>query len=267
MPSHLPFRAQAVESLTDKAFDVLVKQKIPFTRGREISWAIRDQRTEDKKLFLHEKFIPSNETSDQRTASNGHAAFFLKSGFAIGVLLATLAPNLASADWQGRVVWVFDGDSIRVAREKKVITVRVAGIDAPEKGQPFANQARAFTFKLALKKTVTVREKENDRYGRTVAQIFLPDGRSLSQALVRAGLAWWYRRYSQDQTLMMLEKKAKKAGIGLWSDPDPVPPWVWKRHHKRRSRQRGHSSGLGGLELAVYCCYPSRPWPQGWRVS
>ena len=68
------------------------------------------------------------------------------------------------------------------------------------------------------------------RYGRTVAVVILPDGRSLNAELVRAGLAWWYRRYApDDETLERLEREAREARRGLWGDPEPIPPWEWRR--------------------------------------
>ena len=69
-----------------------------------------------------------------------------------------------------------------------------------------------------------------DRYGRTVGEVILPDGRVLNHELVRAGLAWWYRRYApDDKTLEQLERGARGANRGLWADPNPVPPWEWRR--------------------------------------
>ncbi len=68
--------------------------------------------------------------------------------------------------------------------------------------------------------------------GRTVGVVLLPDGRSLNHELVRAGLAWMYRRYTNDQSLNDLEEEALVAGRGLWADPNPVPPWEWRVRQK-----------------------------------
>ena len=65
---------------------------------------------------------------------------------------------------------------------------------------------------------------------RLVADVILPDGRNLNRELVRAGLAWWYRRYApHDAELEALEAEARAARRGLWADPHPVPPWEWRR--------------------------------------
>ncbi len=73
-----------------------------------------------------------------------------------------------------------------------------------------------------------------DRYGRTIADVILPDGRVLNRELVRAGFAWWYRRYApEDETLEQLECEARGARRGLWADAEPVPPWEWRVMRKR----------------------------------
>jgi len=129
----------------------------------------------------------------------------------------------------GRVVWVYDGDSFRLLDRGRPVQVRVFGIDCPEKGQPYARPALDLTVRLAKNRLVTVRVKDIDAYGRIVGEVILPDGRSLGEELVRAGLAWWHRRYSDDSALARLEGEARAAGRGLWRQTDPVPPWIFKQ--------------------------------------
>ncbi len=108
--------------------------------------------------------------------------------------------------------------------------IRLHGIDCPEKRQPFGNRAKQFASALVFGKTVTVNVLDVDRYGRTVGEVILPDGQVLNHELVRAGLAWWYRRYApDDDTLAQLEADARAAKRGLWADAEPVPPWEWRR--------------------------------------
>ena len=77
---------------------------------------------------------------------------------------------------------------------------------------------------------MTINERDTDWYGRTVAVVVLPDGRSLNEALVRSGMAWWYRGYApDDRTLEGAENEARTARRGLWADPRPVPPWDWRK--------------------------------------
>ena len=71
--------------------------------------------------------------------------------------------------------------------------------------------------------------RDTDRYGRFVADVLLPDGKSLNRELVRAGLAWHYVRYSNDVTLARLESDARASRRGLWADTRPVPPWEFRK--------------------------------------
>jgi micrococcal nuclease len=76
---------------------------------------------------------------------------------------------------------------------------------------------------------VTVREKGRDRFGRTLAEIALPDGRILNRELVANGFAWHYKRYSSDLGLARLEETARAQKRGLWVDAHPVAPWEFRR--------------------------------------
>lgn len=129
------------------------------------------------------------------------------------------------AAWTGRCVGVTDGDTIRVLHHGREEKLRLAGVDAPEHGQAFGQRAKQFTSDLVFDRDVTVIPRETDRYGRTVADVLTGDGRSVNEALVAAGLAWWYRQYARDNAkLAQLEQQAKAARRGLWADPRPVEP-------------------------------------------
>ena len=147
------------------------------------------------------------------------------------LLLLGLAIQTTSAqDFSGKVVGIKDGDTIEVMRGGRAVTVRLHGIDTPERGQPFGTRARQHTSDLAFSNVVTVRHRDTDRYGRTVGEVILPDGSSLNAALVRDGLAWWYRQYAPgDLELAALEEDARSSRRGLWADAEPVAPWDWRR--------------------------------------
>jgi endonuclease YncB( thermonuclease family) len=91
------------------------------------------------------------------------------------------------------VVGIADGDTVNVLREGKAVQVRLHGVDTPEKAQAVGTQAPQLTGELAFQQVITVVIRATDRYGRLVGEGLLPDGRSLHQALVKTGLAWWYR--------------------------------------------------------------------------
>lgn len=99
-----------------------------------------------------------------------------------------VTPAVASdKTFSGKVVKVSDGDTIQVLHEGKAEKIRLAGIDCPESKQPFGKAAKKFTLSLVAQKIVTVQVETTDRYGRTVGEIILQDGRSLNRELVYAG--------------------------------------------------------------------------------
>ena len=160
---------------------------------------------------------------------------------ALALILALVAHATHAADFSGRVVKVTDGDTVQVLHNGRAEKVRLAEIDCPEKNQPYGKAARRFALNMAAQKTVTVRVETTDRYGRTVGEVILPGGASLNRELVREGYAWWYRRYSNDRSLGALEEQARTERRGLWQDPDPVPPWDWRRGKRRGAIQNAPS--------------------------
>jgi micrococcal nuclease len=162
----------------------------------------------------------------------------------------TLAGSALAETFTGQVIGVTDGDTISVLRAGRREVVRLLGIDAPERRQAYGERAKQHAAALAFGKVVAVEAAGRDRHGRLLAEVRLPDGRSLNQELVRAGFAWWFRRYSTDATLGRLEAEARGARRGLWSDPAPVPPWEHRRG--RRSPSRPHVS-RAAIPLPLAC--------------
>jgi len=135
------------------------------------------------------------------------------------------------------VVGVADGDTIKVMHNGKAEKIRLHGIDCPEKAQPYGTKAKQFTSAMVFGKAVTVQVRGFDKYGRTIGDVLLPDGRNLNRELVAAGLAWWYRQYApQDDTLRKLEDSARREKRGLWADPNPVRPWEWRKEQRTKVR-------------------------------
>lgn len=150
----------------------------------------------------------------------------------VALALAALLPATSpGADYPARVVGVSDGDTITVLSADRVQhRIRLYGIDAPETGQDFGARAKQEASALAFGKTVTVRLRDTDRYGRTVADVILPDGASLNVSMVGRGMAWWYRPYApRDLKLAASEARARAARRGLWGSPNPTLPWEWRR--------------------------------------
>ena len=133
-----------------------------------------------------------------------------------------------------RVVGITDGDTIKVlAPGNKLVKIRLHGIDCPEGGQAFGKKAKQFVSDQCFGKTIQYREVDIDRYGRTVATVYLESGKELNLEIIKAGFAWHYRRYSDRQDYADAEEEARRAGIGLWVDKDPTPPWEWRRENQK----------------------------------
>ena len=112
------------------------------------------------------------------------------------------------------------------------MTIRFAHVDCPEvkKSQPFGQAAKKFTSDLCFGQTVTViTEGKFDRYKRLIAVIINENNKNINKELVKAGLAWHFKKYSTDTSYDELELTAKQNKIGLWADDNPTPPWDWRK--------------------------------------
>ena len=156
--------------------------------------------------------------------------------------LFLFSPSRAVADFSGLVVSVLDGDTLEVLHNDRPERIRLSGIDCPEKGQAYGTRAKQAASELVLGGEVTLQTYGKDKYGRTLADVLLLDGTNVNHALVEDGWCWWYRKYAPgDMVLEGLEKDAREAKKGLWVDPAPIPPWVY------RKARRGQSLDLSDL--------------------
>lgn len=150
-------------------------------------------------------------------------------------LAGLLCTNLLAETVAGRVVGVPDGDTLTVAdtagRQHKI---RLAGIDAPERLQPFGERARTSLGALALNREIQADCRKRDRYGTPLCTV-LVGGRDIGLEQVAAGMAWWDREQAATQPPQArsdyegAEFWAKARRLGLWADKNPVPPWDWRR--------------------------------------
>jgi len=162
--------------------------------------------------------------------------------FVVGLYTVAILASPAFADFSGPVVSVLDGDTIEVLNGHHTERIRLSGIDCPEKGQAFGQRAKQAASALAFGKDVTIQTHGHDKYKRTLGDVILPDGMNLNQELVEQGWCWWYRKYAPGDTVLEeLEKSAREAKKGLWVDPAPIPPWVY------RKARRGQSLDLSDL--------------------
>jgi len=140
-------------------------------------------------------------------------------------------PALAAEPFTARVVSVQDCDTITVEAGGRETKVQLFGIDCPEAKQDGGPEARSFTASSAMDRTVMVVPHSTDRYGRIVADVMLPEGRSLNKALLSAGWAWWYSEYAPNAT----EFKQLEAEAREWRD---VSHTQVTSHSRNRSSQR-----------------------------
>jgi len=152
------------------------------------------------------------------------------------LLLASLAHGRSLA-LEGQVIAVHDGDTVTLLDGTQVQhRVRIAGIDAPERGQPFGTSAKENLARLVHGRRVEAHCHKRDRFGRDVCNVFV-EARDVGLEQVRNGLAWWYREYAREQRLEdranyeAAEGEARSARRGLWRDPNPQAPWAWRRQN------------------------------------
>jgi len=160
------------------------------------------------------------------------------------IFLLLLACSVQAETLTGRVVGVADGDTITVLDAgKRQHKIRLQGIDAPEKAQPFGQRSKENLSRLVFGKDVRVDWDKRDRYGRIVGKVWVqpescpicPMTLDAGHAQITVGLAWWYRKYANEQlpqdsgAYEFSEQDARAKRAGLWSDPDPIPPWEWRR--------------------------------------
>jgi endonuclease YncB( thermonuclease family) len=132
---------------------------------------------------------------------------------------------------RGSVVRVVDGDTFIVSDGGELIKVRLTHIDAPEKDQPFGSNATDYLKSACLDTDVVIYTDKKDRYGRYLGLALTNQGDTLNLNLVRAGLAWHYKKYSADSSFSKAEQQARVTGMGLWLDSSPTEPWEWRRSH------------------------------------
>ncbi len=158
--------------------------------------------------------------------------------FKILFYILTALPALVwgSETYQAKVVGVTDGDTIKVLRTgNEQVKVRLAGIDCPERKQPWGTKAKQAASDLVAGQTVTIEKITADRYGRTIGRVFV-NGLNVNRSLVEGGNCWVYPRYAKDKVLFTLQDEAKNLQRGLWRLPEHerVPPWEWRKAKRKK---------------------------------
>ena len=136
---------------------------------------------------------------------------------------------------------IYDGDTLRVVRGNEELKIRFCGTDSPEIKQPLGIEARDH-----LRSLVDINNGElwlipieQDRYGRTVAEVYVRDSKdtaiNLNLQMVRDGYAWHYERYSGNcptkNEYVIAERLAREEGLGVWNGSHQAP-WDYRQANK-----------------------------------
>lgn len=162
----------------------------------------------------------------------------------LAIAVCFLLAAQAQADLSGRVVAVTDGDTIKVLDNANTqYKIRLTGIDAPERGQPYGAASREHLASMVAGKEVLVESDKKDRYGRILGKVWVQPGDcpscgktlNVNYAQLLAGMAWWYRYYAKEQSpedrgrYESAEDEARARQWGLWADPHPINPYDWRK--------------------------------------
>lgn len=145
------------------------------------------------------------------------------------LLISGISLPAAAASMTGKVLYVSDGDTLLIRTgDGRKEWVRLAGIDAPEKDQPGGQEAKEYLLQRIRNRAVEVDSTDRDHYHRLIGVVKI-GSENLNDEMVRTGHAWVYRRYTESPALLRYEAEAQSQRKGLWSEPDPVEPWKWRR--------------------------------------
>ena len=177
---------------------------------------------------------------------------------------STIALSSSAKTLQGKVVKVVDGDTITIVDDRSFrYRIRLAGIDTPEKDQPYGKESTKSLRWLVYDKGITVEYSKFDRYGRIIGKVLIdPQGDMFCFAVdctrkvdvglkqISTGMAWHYKRYQNEQSkedrklYSSAEREARKGQLGLWNDKKPISPWKWRKNNKLEAlRKRFHATG------------------------
>jgi endonuclease YncB( thermonuclease family) len=182
----------------------------------------------------------SRLTSDTNSVARQFSA--LVRFIAIALVISNTSTTFAQTI-SGRVIGITDGDTFTLLTDElDQVKIRVAEIDAPERGQPYGSRSQEALSRLIFKQEVSIDVQVVDRYGRPVGRPIVGNT-DVTAEMVNIGAAWVYRTYSDDEALYELERNARAAGRGIWglSEYEQVPPWDWRKGTRPSTGQTSRS--------------------------
>jgi endonuclease YncB( thermonuclease family) len=156
------------------------------------------------------------------------------------VWLLAFAPGARAELIEARVTHIGDGDSLSVCIAGHEARVRLMYIDAPEYRQAFGKEARRSLAELCADQVARLAWEQKDRYGRILARVSCQDI-DVNAEQVRRGMAWVSSLDKPEDSFYVAQRRARETGLGLWSDPDRIPPWEWRRAHRSQAKPAGAS--------------------------
>lgn len=154
----------------------------------------------------------------------------------VAIAFTMLAPSANADILTGYVVGITDGDTLTLLVERQQYKIRIAGIDAPERLQARGDRSKTNLSRLAFDQPAVADCPKVDRWGWKICKVTV-NAVDIGLEQVKDGMAWWYRKYSKEQTAEdqsayeHAELMAKLKRLGLWGDTNPVPPWDFRREN------------------------------------
>jgi endonuclease YncB( thermonuclease family) len=163
------------------------------------------------------------------------------------IIILFLASTYTFADFDADVINIVDGDTIDVLDTRgEKLRIRLLGIDAPEKAQPFGKESMLYLKKIINGNSVRIISKPDMNkpytlgfYKRVLGKIIL-NKKDINLEMIKEGMAWHFKKYKKSQPIEdrqsynIEEHKARKKNIGLWSNDNPLAPWKCRRLNKKR---------------------------------
>jgi endonuclease YncB( thermonuclease family) len=174
-----------------------------------------------------------------RQASSGLDMLFLPTAYGVMILYFPERESDEPAPARrGVMARVLDGDTYIVRHGGMTTKIRLYGVDAPEKGQRFGKEAAEFVEDMLLGSRVNLVPLGKDKFGRQASIVRSATGETLEEMLLVRGYAWVHPEFCKIPRCAAWkenERQAAHRGEGLWSDGDPLPPWIWRKVSKRRN--------------------------------
>ena len=160
------------------------------------------------------------------------------------ILLLFVGGAVEAAEFSGKVIAVLDGDTLLVLRSGNPVKVRLAEVDAPEKGQPYGTASQKSLSDMVMGRQIGVTSRAVDDYGRLVATVQV-NGLNVNHEQVRRGMAWEYSRFHSNRELLALQREAQQARRGLWAGEGAIEPSLWRKQHAGQSPAAVPAAGCG----------------------